>query len=280
MALPAAQVLHFYALSGAAYCDGLQDAWDCLPCRRANVTAESVLQFSSSKDDGHGDLALLRRVGEADGLEIVLGFRGTESWENAIDDLKFAKTDRSVRSCAGCLVHSGFDDVWRDLAPLFVTKLRELRTQYPTAPFYVTGHSLGASVAIIASYSLEADLSISISALFTYGAARVGNREFANATSSRFAGRAWRSTHHHDPVPHLPPLAFGFTHSSRELFFADDTITSGLVCDNTGEDPRCADQYHISAISIFDHLHYFGIRIGEPACTTEGLAAIANRSAT
>ena len=40
------------------------------------------------------------------------------------------------------------------------------------------------------------------------------------------------------------------------------------VCDGSGEDESCADQFHTIAVdfSIHDHLHYFDETVGENAC--------------
>ena len=49
-------------------------------------------------------------------------------------------------------------------------------------------------------------------------------------------------THWRDPVPHLPPESFGFTHIGTEVFYTEDN-KKHTVCDGSGEDKHCSDQF-------------------------------------
>jgi len=61
----------------------------------------------------------------------------------------------------------------------------------------------------------------------------------------------------------LPPLlpsfrpALGFHHSPFEVFYSEDE-SSYVICDPTGEDKHCSNQYYIDA-NINDHLSYLGM---------------------
>ena len=148
-------------------------------------------------------------------------------------------------SCAGCKVHDGFFDTWISLQAQIVQELRRLRSAHPSAPLYVTGHSLGGAVATLGSYVLANDLNIPVTATYTYGSPRVGNQAFAEA--QRTGHNQWRATHHRDIVPHLPPeTLFGFRHTAREVFYDDDSH-AGHVCDGTGEDSSCSMRLKPSA---------------------------------
>ena len=58
-----------------------------------------------------------------------------------------------------------------------------------------------------------------------------------------------------------------FHHVSNEVYYAKGTPadTGYYVCDGSGEDPHGANQHH-TALSVHDHLYYFGERTGELAC--------------
>ena len=181
----------FYKLASAAYCgDAALANWSCAPCVASNLTASELQIFHDRKTDARGFVAML------DG-SVVLSFEGTETLTNWLDDLKFAKTDRNM-SCAGCKVHSGFYDCWKGLDAPMVEHVRALREAHPAAPVYVTGHSLGAAIAVIAAYILQYDLGVPIAGVYTYGGPRVGNRAFASYYL--FAVRDAR-----DVAPHPPP---------------------------------------------------------------------------
>lgn len=171
-------------------------------------------------------------------------------------------------SCSGCKVHSGFLNCWTNLGSDMLTEVRRLLALTPSAAVYTTGHSLGGAVAMIAAYVLEYDEKIPISGVYSYGSPRVGNKEFATYYNQG-QHLSWRVTHNNDPVPHLPPEAFGFTHIANEVYYnADSTVHH--VCDGSGEDDKCADQHGIiDFFAIDDHLHYYGEAIGEDACATD-----------
>jgi hypothetical protein len=163
----------------------------------------------------------------------------------------FLRTDKNM-TCDGCAVHSGFYDVWGSLETALVPELRRLRGAHPTLPLIAVGHSLGGAAITIAAYVLAADLGFPLDQLYTYGTPRVGNAEFAAAVT---VAQKYRVTHHRDVVPHLPPEVVGFAHMAPELFYADETH-NGRLCDGSGEDPDCSDQYYVTT-SVWDHLHYW-----------------------
>merc|ERR1712146_444070 len=124
-----------------------------------------------------------------------------------------------------------------------VAELARLRTQYPSATLFVTGHSLGAAVALIAAYSLHFDLGFEVGGAYTYGSPRVGNQQltsFIGGKSAPAGFPTWRITHGRDPVPHLPPRWVGFEHVSTEVFLPFDN-RSHVVCDGSGEDKNCSN---------------------------------------
>lgn len=258
------EAYYHYALSGVAYCtkNASQEDFSCVPCRRSNATVKELTVLTNASTDLRAILGVFRAQGSAED-RIVLSVRGTESLENWIENLKVLKTDLAM-SCEGCRVHSGFYDMWASLAPGLLPRLAALRNAYPNAPLTLTGHSLGAAIAILGSYILETDLQIPVQAVYSFGAPRVGNAAFAKAHPLG-DDRQWRLTHHRDIVPHLPEQLLGFHHTPTEVFYADDS-QQGIICDGSGEDSaRGADQYAI-AISVHDHLNYFGQTIGEYGC--------------
>lgn len=105
----------------------------------------------------------------------------------------------------------------------------------------------------------------------------------------------WRFVHYRDPVPHLPPeyvvasavearephdltlippparasilRAFDYYHSPTEVFYKENYTGPDClkVCDSSGEDPTCSDQYDFDIV-VSDHLHYLDILIDTEAC--------------
>lgn len=59
------------------------------------------------------------------------------------------------------------------------------------------------------------------------------------------------------PVPHVPPRLVGFVHPPTEVYY-DGLNLSHKVCDGSGEDPSCADQW-LLPLGVSDHVTYLGI---------------------
>src|SRR5579875_786164 len=99
-----------------------------------------------------------------------------------------------------CLVHQGFqralNAVW-DQVHQCVTSYRQT---HPHAEICVTGHSLGAAIAVLC-FSRFDDPSMS---LFTFGCPRVGNGAFRQRVLENAAQRVHRYVNLNDPVAHVP----------------------------------------------------------------------------
>jgi len=100
---------------------------------------------------------------------IVLSFRGSDNIDNWITDLSISKTDYPL--CEGCKVHSGFFSAWEDIKHEVLSAVTNWRTFHPDADIYVTGHSLGGAMAVLAS----AEIQQGVHSLYTFGEPRVGN---------------------------------------------------------------------------------------------------------
>lgn len=189
----------------------------------------------------------------SDGSAIV-SFRGTlpDSLRDWIDDLDTAASV-PYGGCSNCEVHDGFRDSWNALKGQVLTALNGL------SPYvvHVTGHSLGGAIAVMAAFELQA-AGYSIGEVITFGQPRVGNQAFADVFARGFPGH-FRATHWKDVVPHLPPELLLFEHARTEVFY-NEANTNHMVCNGSGEDPACSDQFDVPD-SVDDHLHYLGIPI-------------------
>lgn len=106
----------------------------------------------------------------------IIAFRGTNRTAEMIQDLLLFQQDYSKPGYGK--VHSGFADVYDSIAQ----QVRDVAAKLnPAIPCYVTGHSLGAALATLATL----DLSLQIPALkpklqlYTYASPRVGDPVFA-----------------------------------------------------------------------------------------------------
>lgn len=139
--------------------------------------------------------------------EFVLCFRGTEPTElsDVLADLN-AWPDRAE---VGGLVHNGFQNELEKLWPQ-LEKLIDRHTQAPIK-FFITGHSLGGAMATIAASRCKD----SVTALFTYGSPRVGNRTFIDNFKNV---KHYRHVNNNDIVTGVPFWLMGYRHHSEARY--------------------------------------------------------------
>lgn len=260
-------------LTSISYCDRTNiKAWNCSRCtasdslRKFNITTTVYdLQWDLFAFAGYSTAS------ELGGGAIVVAFRGTDSHSlyNWVENMRYWKTDYDIPypGSEGALVHTGFFMSYNasDLAPNITTAVRALKAQYPNAPLYVAGHSMGAAMAHICAMDLKFTLEFEDVNVYTYGSPRIGNTVFKDFFN-KIVNESVRVTHNRDIVPSVPPQFVGFHHVAREVWQLDGAKYFGTkvylpwVCDGSGEDPVCHNSVCFMGLctSIADHMHYMG----------------------
>ena len=121
----------------------------------------------------------------------VLSFRGTEA--NSWTDIKTDLNARFYKGEGGVKVHSGFIGAFRHVKD----DVRKAVDNLDGYSLYITGHSLGGALAIIAAKELEKDR---LAACYTYGSPRVGGEEFGESIKAP----VYRVVNAADGVPRVP----------------------------------------------------------------------------
>jgi predicted lipase len=144
-------------------------SWSCHYCQRFKLQEVSV--HVSLDYDNQAYVGYSR---EED--SIIVGFRGTIDLINWLDDFEIALVD--YPHCKDCKVHQGFSVAYRGLQGFVGKSLANLTSRYPGAAIYVTGHSLGAALALIGGLDISRNYS-QVRAIYTLGQPRAGNTYFA-----------------------------------------------------------------------------------------------------
>jgi len=110
----------------------------------------------------------------------VLSFRGTQPdrWEDIRTDIKVLK-ERTIDG----KVHAGFKQAYDDLRDEI---LEEFRANLGEMPLYITGHSLGAALATVATQELGEEFNDQIAACYTFGSPRVGDGKYEKSIKAPF----------------------------------------------------------------------------------------------
>jgi triacylglycerol lipase len=153
--------------------------------------------FNSDKTDTQAFLA-------QSGSFAVLAFRGTEikKKKDVATDLK--ATQISVIEGG---VHKGFRDAYESVRAEIEKSLAGLDKKMP---LYITGHSLGAALATVATQELDKKDAFRdrIAACYTFGSPRVGNATY----DRNFKAPIYRMVNTTDIVTVIPLLAMGYIH--------------------------------------------------------------------
>lgn len=155
-----------------------------------------VGEFHSPKTDTQGFLV-------TNGEYAVLAFRGTEVTKRT--DLKTdVKAFRA--SVFEGRVHRGFGEAYKSVEIQALKALQKVKG----IPLYITGHSLGAGIATIATQYLERnhEMRDQIAACYTFGSPRVGDRDYDRKLKSSI----YRVVNTTDIVTVIPLLAMGYIH--------------------------------------------------------------------
>lgn len=145
---------------------------------------------------------------------VIISFRGTEP--NNLKDW-MNNTRISLILGYGGHVHRGFsealDDIWDDI----VTLLPQFQDQ--NQPIFLTGHSMGGSLATMTAVRLGDKYYQHIKGIYTFGCPRMGDSKFVENYDKIFSARTFRMVNHRDIVTRLAPRSFGYLHVGGCWFF-------------------------------------------------------------
>jgi len=134
---------------------------------------------------------LAKRTDESENAMLVLAFRGTEM---AAKDIHSDAKARLVTLHGQERVHRGFLKAFSHVKDLIQADLKN----HPDIPVYITGHSLGGALAVLATRLLVSD---SQGACYTFGGPRVGTSQVDDQIKTPI----YRVVNSADLVPRVPP---------------------------------------------------------------------------
>jgi predicted lipase len=194
------------------------DFGNAIACAKASADAYRQATISMPATDTHCLLA--------EGPDcFILAFRGTASIRNWITDADFKRnllmwdnTGADVEVHAGFLaaLDSIVPELWKALGGSPAFKIQNCK------PIFVTGHSLGGALAILAALELQRQ-GFQIAQVYTFGQPRVGNSAFKRLYEAALGASTFRVVYQEDivpRVPHLPRWHDPYRHVGTEAFIS------------------------------------------------------------
>jgi len=193
--------------------------------------------------------------------------RGSKTPANSATDADFLPTELGYANCDECTAFSGFWNLWQDIEAKVVSVLVDNGcVPGKQNSLLITGHSMGASVATLAMYTMQMR-GYSVAQSYNFESTRVGDYAFAMQLGRviPFSPPVFRITVKKDPVPHLPPRPL-YHHVGTEVYFPGDDHEH-IICE-THEDSKCADRYDMMDVlgNNRDHCRSVLVKSGD-ICT-------------
>ncbi|MCC6274016.1 MAG: lipase family protein [Deltaproteobacteria bacterium] len=134
---------------------------------------------------------------------IYVVFRGTKTIVEWLDDAQFGQVPYSFLSSGG-LTEQGFTSVYATIHSEIVQTVKQLAQSGDFTTLYVTGHSLGAALAVLAAPELAKTTPFASPVMYSFAGPRVGNPKFGLNTYDPNVATSWRVVNTNDLVPKLP----------------------------------------------------------------------------
>lgn len=207
--------------------------------------------------------------------QIVLAFRGSETVTQLVVEILYHtlvpwQGDEKIR------VNEFFMWAADDLLPQINPVLQQLEERCRDCQLLVTGHSLGASMAMLAAYNISF-WSSTTPIIYTFGQPRTSNGAFAQMVEKRLP-LIFRLVNAADPVPHIPLCSRsdsecaddkvqGYYHTGMEMWFPSGDYEHHVMChyrecvgEPHSEDLSCSNGLGFpEAAVVFDHHRYWDV---------------------
>jgi triacylglycerol lipase len=140
----------------------------------------------------------------------VLAFQGTRDARQWVTDGDFPR----VRVNTGVSVHRGFLEAWEGI------KKAPGLPMASSKAVYLTGHSLGGALAVLAAS--DRMFWGRVKGVYTFGQPRVGNSGFV--ADYRYPVSTWRIVNELDIIPRLPGVLIGYRHLHQWVMLVNGSM--------------------------------------------------------
>jgi triacylglycerol lipase len=155
-------------------------------------------EFSGEGYDGMVPIAFVATSGSS----IYVVFRGTKTISEWIADATLSQVHYTYVADGG-MTEKGFTDVYAAIRQAIVDEVNTLAAGGEYTALYITGHSLGGALAVLAAPDLSEATSFKKPIVYTFAGPRAGDPTFKELYDSAIE-TSWRVVNTNDEVPKLP----------------------------------------------------------------------------
>jgi len=246
--------------SRVAYCSSAAvTSWQCgEPCQSLGGGIE-VLQAGG--DDGLIPMYFIAHDPATE--SVVVAHQGTEksSILSILNDVQIKLVELNATRFPGAdeniRVHDGFQKTFERTADGVLSGVQAALAETGANQVVVTGHSLGAAVAMMDALMLKQNLDPSVAITTTlFGLPRGGNVAWADFIDATLADTMTHISNQNDPVPTLPPRFLEYQHPAGEVHIravSTDGEPTDIVACGGQENENCSEGNSVFDISIDNH---------------------------
>ncbi|KAJ3786772.1 alpha/beta-hydrolase [Lentinula aff. detonsa] len=248
--------------------------WDCGgPCEAIGPDVH-VVKWGGN--DGLVPSYLIAHDGSTN--TIVVAHQGTDSHNflSELNDLDILHVglDKSIfkQPAKKVEVHDGFQQAFKGSSKIILAEVKNALATFNSKAVLFTGHSKGATIAILDAIMLHEQLDSSIKqSVVVFGLPRMGNEHWANLVDTTIGTEFIRVSDRKDPVVDLPPRMMDYYHPSGEIHIVDvdkDGQATKVVACPGQENKHCAEGNSIFKEHVSDHSgpYFDDISFGQDAC--------------
>ncbi len=134
---------------------------------------------------------------------ILVAFRGTESKKDFASNALFYQEEApSYLGAKGAWMHSGMKGIYNHMRPTIRKILADFDGMHK--PIYLTGHSLGGALSLIAALDLV-NSAAQVNSVYTFGQPKIGNRALVRKVKDVIGERFFRISTESDITSRVPP---------------------------------------------------------------------------
>jgi hypothetical protein len=166
---------------------------------------------------------------------IYLSFRGTATFSDAIADTQIEEepfTFFNHGPATNAKVHKGFNTLYKAIREPIFNKIEALSNEMVDGALkyntlYITGHSLGAALAVLAVPDLKEGIeNLPPVVMYNFAGPSVGNPDFVDLYTHA-VNVSWRVANTNDVIPKLPPTTLDCDNYRYEHAASERDITFG-----------------------------------------------------